>query len=315
MQECLVRPLHPDVAIVVLNWNGIAHTRRCLDSLRDLRYPGHVSVVVVDNGSDGSESDILTVEYPEAFVLGQPQNLGYGDGCNVGIAWAQRRQRPYILLLNNDAHLPPDALFTLVDFMEETPDAGAVSPLILFDDSRLIWSAGGKISTLTGSAIMQARGQARNALTHSQPYPVQFAPGACLLLRLSTIEAVGLLNGSYFAYWEDVDLCFRIRDSGWRCYVIPSAIAFHAKSASTGKPGDQPFSRIAAYYLARNAFQFGRQRMRGPRKAVFLFAQIVSRGPYMLLFRMAKGSRASYVAGAWDGARGRSGEYRVGRKG
>lgn len=303
----------PDVAVVVLNWDGIDYTRRCLNSLGQVNYPGRVEVVVVDNGSAGGEAARLAAEHPDATVLALPDNLGYGGGCNAGLAAARADGRsPYVLLLNNDATLEPDTLTDLVRFLEATPGAGAASPVIVFDDGATVWSAGGRVSVSTGSAIMTGKGTALNRLDRGPARAVEFAPGACLLLSRELPDALASLDPNYFAYWEDVDLCFRIRDSGLRCYVVTTATARHAKSASTGQTGDARFSPLVAYYLARNAFRFGRTHLSGTRRAYFLVSQLLLRAPFMLARRTTGSSRPAYLAGVRDGLLGRTGERRHG---
>lgn len=301
--------------MVVLNWNGLDWTRRCLQSLRRMEYSGTVEVVVVDNGSEGDEADVLAKEYPEVSVMPLRRNVGYGAGCNAGIARAREGgRRPYVLLLNNDATLWPTTLAELVTFMESTPDAGAASPLILFQHAATVWSAGGRVSVPTGSVVMNLKGVPVDRVDRARVRVVDFAPGACLLLSPHLSDPESLLDEAYFAYWEDVDLCYRIRASGRRCYVVTSSTAEHAKSASTGAPGEGRFAPLVSYYLARNAFRFGRARLSGPTRVCFFISQLVPRAPYMLLRRTSALSRVSYVAGVRDGLLGRTGERKEATK-
>jgi len=119
----------PSINIIILNWNGIADTIECLDSIGKLTYP-NVTAIVVDNGPKEDPAKQIAGAFPGAVVLPQKENLGLCGGCNVGIKYALDNGADYVMLLNNDALVTPDLVENLIAGFEKAGNAGAVSPLI-----------------------------------------------------------------------------------------------------------------------------------------------------------------------------------------
>lgn len=290
----------PTVGVVVLNWNGITDTRACLTSLASCAY-AQLRVYVVDNGSDDDEAGQLAVEFPTVAVMPQRANLGYTGGCNTGMRRALADGCTYILLLNNDTVVPPDFLGPLVAFATATPHAGAVGPVMLYEDGVSVWSAGGRVSVLSGFTHLEGKGSAAAAYRDHGPFVTEFVAGACLLVSAAVIADVGLLDDGYFAYYEDLDWCYRMIRAGYRCFTVPASTICHRKSASTGVAGTNKMAPVAAYFMARNAFRFCDAQLRGWRAGVFRAAQLLIRAPYNLLFRSAPRARRAYLLGVCDG--------------
>ena len=290
------------VGIITINWNGIEDTRQCLDSLRDIDDP-HLTTYVVDNGSANDEAARLKGEYPWCRVLPQPTNLGFTGGCNVGIEAALADQVDYLVLLNNDAVVEPDFLGPLLDFHRRTPDAGAIGPLMMYSGRDEVWSAGGTISALTGFTMVEGKGRTRASYDGAAPFETDFVAGCCLMVAADLVRQVGDLDDRYFAYYEDLDWCFRMRRLGHRSYTVPSSVIHHRKSASTGEAGTDKLSPVAAYYMARNACYFGRVNLPVRRRVPFLLAQFAVRAPYNLILRSQPGARRHYLRGLAAGIR------------
>jgi GT2 family glycosyltransferase len=295
-------PVRPRVGVVTINWNGLEDTRRCLQSLGGVTYQ-NLRVFVVDNGSADDQAATLAAEHPWCRVLPQQSNLGFSEGCNVGIAEALADGADYILLLNNDTQVTPGFLEPLVEFAERTPGAGAVGSLILYDTSDTVWSAGGHLSILTGFTHIEGKGQPRSAYTSREPFPTEFIAGACLLVDSGLVRQVGLLDPEYFAYYEDIDWCYRFRAAGRVAYTVPASVIDHRKSASTGAAGTNKLSPVAAYFMARNALYFGRKHLTGARRWWFTLMQFVLRAPYNLAFRTQPGAKRPYLRGLAHGVR------------
>src|SRR3970282_211531 len=113
----------PEVAVVILNWNGFSDTSECLDSLRRITYPSF-KAIVIDNGSSGDEASALRERFPEARVIASPKNLGFAGGCNLAIRQAADDEPEYVLLLNNDVTVDPRFLDGLVGGGAKVTDAG-----------------------------------------------------------------------------------------------------------------------------------------------------------------------------------------------
>ncbi|MEY3643864.1 MAG: hypothetical protein RLZZ207_558, partial [Bacteroidota bacterium] len=119
----------PKVAIIIVNWNGYALTKACLESLKELQY-SNFKLILVDNGSVDGSGEKLKSEFPEIELLTSPDNIGFTGGNNLGIQWALDHSFDQVLLLNNDTLVEPDFLDPLVSFLEQNPDYGAVQPKI-----------------------------------------------------------------------------------------------------------------------------------------------------------------------------------------
>ena len=219
--------LTADVSVVIVNWNGIAYLRPCLDSLRGC---GHeLELIVVDNGStDGS------VEYLErqsdVVLIANPTNTGYAPANNAGI---ERARSEFILLLNNDTRVPPGFLIPMLQLMRTMPDVGACqSKMLTFDQPPRV-DAYGSYLLATGFLYHLRYGQ-----PDPPPEPafeIFAAKGAAMLVRAEVLRRVGVFDPDFFAYLEDSDLSWRIWLGGWRILCVPDSVVYHLGGASASR--------------------------------------------------------------------------------
>ncbi|WP_218156566.1 glycosyltransferase family 2 protein [Polaromonas sp. OV174] len=235
------------VDVVVLNWNGWQDTLACLVSLQRQDYP-YFNLLVVDNGStDGSVEEIKQA-MPALELLQTGANLGFGGGCNAGIKLTLARGADYVWLINSDATVDPGALSALVRVAEKNPALGAVGSVLYEADQhdRIQLWGGGTVNLWLG------RSQHRTS-----PGPLDFISGASVLLRREVLEEVGLFDqATFFMYWEDTDLGFRLRRAGWQLAVADDSRVWHKQSASLGKRSpvlDAYFTRSGVRFLRRHA--------------------------------------------------------------
>ncbi|MGC8874030.1 MAG: glycosyltransferase family 2 protein [Chloroflexia bacterium] len=290
-------PLH--LAVVVVNWNRAKDTARCLRSLGASRFSGW-RALVVDNGSSDGSAGFLRSAFPEVEILETGRNLGFAGGTNVGIERALALGVPYILLLNNDAEVAPDALPVLLEAAAVRPRAGIFSPLILYGDGRRVWFAGAYRRRVLPGFAWPAYGSTR--LPRPVPRRIDYATGCAMLLRREVLQTVGLLDPAYFMYWEDMDLCERARRAGWEVWLIPSAVVRHHVSSSLGE-----WSAEKWYHLARHIPTFYLRYYRRPRAAMLAYVGWVT---VRELLRGNAPCVAPLWRGFWDGwraeVRGRS---------
>ena len=244
----------PKVTIVVLNWNGLTDTCECLESVRVITYPNY-QTVIIDNGSSGDDVQILQERFGDStHLIANERNLGFAGGCNIGIRCALGRGANYILLLNNDTVVDPAFLSALVQAAEKIPDGASFCPKICyFDRPRVLQSTGGRVSPWTGRAWQVGRDRPDEG-GHYDVEERDYADGACMLIRRSALERVGLLDEEYFAYWEETDWCDRAREEGLKSYYVPTSRVWH-KAARSQAP-DAEYH----YLYRRNAFLFLRKR-------------------------------------------------------
>jgi GT2 family glycosyltransferase len=237
----------PLVAVILLNWNGWQDTLHCLESLQALDY-ANVQIIAVDNGSTDDSVQRIRAAYPSVTLLESGGNLGFGGGCNVGIRYALAQGAEYVWLINSDATVAPSALSELVAVAASNGKVAAVGSVIYEadrPDQVQLWG-GGRVNLWLGrSKHCKVDG------------PLDFVSGASLLLRSHALEQLGLFDdNTFFMYWEDTDLGFRLRKAGWQLAVSPHSKVWHKLSASLGKGSpvlDQYFMRSAVRFLRRYA--------------------------------------------------------------
>lgn len=238
----------PKVWILILHWRGIENTIACLDSLRHLTYE-NFKVLVVDNGSQGQEGTRLANSYPEIDILRLEENLGFAGGCNRGISYCLDKSADFIWLLNNDATVDPESLTLLVSEALKEPKAGALGASISDADG-----ADGHLSGRGVISFAKAKTYLKGDFSCGTPEVIgcEWLSGCNLLLKSDALRAIGTLDEDYFLYFEDTELCHRLRLADWKCLLVPHARIVHTGNASTvGK-----LSFLRAYYHTRNRFLF-----------------------------------------------------------
>jgi len=235
------------VDVVVLNWNGWRDTLACVESLQQVDYPNS-HLIVVDNGSTDESVAKLLLHRPALELIQTGANLGFGGGCNVGMRLALERGADYIWLVNSDATVEHQALSEMVAVAESNPQVGAVGGVLLEADGAdqiQLWG-GGKVQFWSGRSDH-----------FKKPGTLDFVSGACMLLRREALQDVGLFDDqSFFMYWEDTDLCFRLRKAGWGLAVADHSRVWHKQSASLGQGSpllDTYFTRSGIRFMRRYA--------------------------------------------------------------
>ncbi len=222
--------MDPEVAIIILTWNGLECTSACLESLYAHTPIGaEVRVIVVDNGSSDG-----TVEYlrrlPWITLVENSRNLGYARGCNQGIRAAPPGCD--VLLLNNDTVIVGDGwLEELQRVAYSAPDVGIVGCRLILPDGRLL-HAGAEmpLATFWGQQIGSLE---KDVNQYSHNRTVESVVGACMYIRRAVLDAVGLLDETYVAYFEDSDYCLRAAQAGFRTVCAGGVTLVHHENTST----------------------------------------------------------------------------------
>ena len=231
-----MKDLSLKVAIIVLNWNGKRDSVACLESLAQLDYPNY-DVILVDNGSTDGSAPYLRERFPTILYLEIPHNLGFAGGNNIGMQHALNRGAEFILLLNNDTVVSADLLTRFVHAFDDHPQAGILGANIyLFDQRDTLDHLGGMWNKSAANVDLVGFREKRAAdgpCTH-----LDYVCGACMIIKKTVIETIGLMEADYFLYWEENDYCLLAKKAGFWVMNCPQAKIWHKVSASVvgGKP-------------------------------------------------------------------------------
>ena len=228
-------PSTPELTIAIISHGHARHLRGCFDSIRRQREDGRFEVWgVVNRPGDGS-AELIESRYPWVRLIVNKKQKGFSENNNLVF---HRTDAPYFMMLNPDTVVEKGALRRLVDFMEATPEAGASAPKLLYPDGRLQLSCR-NFPTLRSALVRRTplrrlfpgsrlgRDYAMADWDHGRLREVDWAFGACLLIRRSAMEAVGDLDERFKLYCEDIDWCYRARRMGWKVYYVPEAVVRH----------------------------------------------------------------------------------------
>jgi len=239
----------PRVAVIILHYAHPEDTIRAAASVLAQNYTD-VELYLVSNNPDPEVFCALSAQFPQAVVVQSPDNLGYAGGNNLGLLLARQTDVGYALLLNPDAVLGEDALRQLVYRADANPQADIFGPRIVFGDRPgVVWFADGRLVWDYGLQAEHLGIGFAVADLPSEPVTVDYVTGACLFVRSTLLERIGLLPEEYFLYFEETDWCLRAREAGAQCLVFPDIEAVHYKrSEEGGRP-----SLYFLYYYCRGA--------------------------------------------------------------
>ncbi|MEI8247762.1 MAG: glycosyltransferase family 2 protein [Lentisphaerota bacterium] len=252
------------VSIVILNWNQWAITAQCLNSLSMLDYPDF-EVILVDNASDSPPPAEITSIIPDTVLIRNSANFGFGKGNNPGIRRAMGNGSEFVWLLNNDTEVMADTLSLLVSKISESPGIGAAGTEILsFDNETVLAWGGGKVN--------MRRFYTCNLHAASPGEMPDYLTAASMLLRSEALKQTGLFDERFFMYWEDIDLCFRLKQHGWTLAVAGEAKILHMEGSSSE-------SIVKAYYEFHSVIYFASKYARHYIPAVcwIVFDRIIKR--------------------------------------
>ncbi len=229
----------PDVSILIANCNGRHHLESCLPSLEALTYPRErVEVILVDNGSADDSIEWTGRHFPAVRVVSFPRNLGFAPAYNRAAAQAQGE---FLVFLNNDTRVDPGWLSALVGAAERER-AASVGSLILGWDGAAVDFAGG-VTSLVGHAWSDHERQKADGLKDLNR-ELLFACAGSMLIRRSAWDEVGGFDADYFAYFEDVDLGWRLSLLGHRIVLAPDAVTYHRQHGTSGAWAFSPRLRL-----------------------------------------------------------------------
>ncbi len=236
-----------DLSVVILNWNARDYLLESLRSIVGQEWRAAIELIVVDNDSRLDNSvQAVREEFPQVLVVAHAENVGFAAGNNIGLSHARGR---HVLFLNPDTLVHHNALDTLVQWMEAHPRVGACGPKLLNEDGTL--QASCRAFPSVGAGFFRntplgrlwpgnpwTRAYLMQGFAHDREQAVDWLSGSALMLRREAIDALVQRDGflwdaGFFMYCEDVDLCFRLKEAGWRRVYVPTATITHRIGASS----------------------------------------------------------------------------------
>jgi GT2 family glycosyltransferase len=256
-----------DLSGIIVNWNTRELVLASVGSLYRATEGLSIEIFVVDNGSSDGSVEAVREAFPHVFVIEKEKNLGFARANNEAL---QQARGEYVLLVNTDVRLGKDTVVRLLEFMGKTPRAAVAGAQLLnpdgtkqnsFDNFPTLLSEGLNKSLLR--LLFPERFPGKR-LSFSSPVEVESVIGACMMVRKQAINEVGPMDESYFFFMEETDWCYRMRERGWKVYLVSQAEAVHLQGMTAGRVKERA---KVEYYRSRYRF-FG--KIRGPFQAKIL---------------------------------------------
>jgi GT2 family glycosyltransferase len=225
-------------AVVILNWNGLEYLRKFLPALTKHTTDPDTRLVVADNGSTDGSLAFLDEEYSQITTINLGQNYGFAGGYNRALSEVKAE---YYLLLNSDIEVTERWLTPLVEFLDTHPGYAGVAPVLLDyfrkDTYEYAGAAGGFIDrygyTFCRGRIFD-RLEARQS-DDMEPVDVFWTTGACMLIRAELFRQAGGFDDHFFAHMEEVDLCWRLKNMGYKFAVTGASAVYHVGGGTLPK--------------------------------------------------------------------------------
>jgi len=227
--ESINKESNLDLSIILVCWNNKEYLDPCLKSLYDTGMKNSFDIIVVDNGSTDGSQQMLAEKYPDVKIIQNSENVGLGKASNQGIEATKGR---YVLLLNNDTIVNGPSFDFMVDFLNENPKVGAAGGKI-FNPDGTVQSCYNNFSTFWEEFLIATRlGELirpgyPSIIDAEDVKSVDWITSACLMVRRTALDQVGLLDENYFIYGDEADLQYRIKAAGWTIYYLPQATLIH----------------------------------------------------------------------------------------
>jgi GT2 family glycosyltransferase len=299
-----------DLSILVVNWNTRDLIAQCLQSLNatsdrvvqnpdgDALFFGQyqTEVIVIDNASTDGSGLVIQERFPWARLIANTRNVGFAPANNQGYLQSTGR---YVLLLNSDTIVHAKAMEVLIEFMDAHPHCGAGGALLLNADGSLQpscqpmltpWREFWRLSFL--DLVWRRATYDMRKWSTTAPRHVETIKGACLIVRreaLATSDA--LFDEQYFMYTEEIDLCYRLAQTGWKLYWIPQAKVTHLGEASSRQAYNAMYVQ-----LYRSKVQFYRKFGGEPQARLFKRLVMAAYLPRLAITRIASLIKPTYAS-------------------
>jgi GT2 family glycosyltransferase len=254
------------ITAITVNYARDESVHKLIESLEKSTIEGFtLDVIVVDN-APVKPFEKLNDYKLNVTVIRPGQNCGFSGGNNIGIRKALKNGVDYLLLVNDDTTVLPDMVINLKKVLESDESIGVASPKIYFAKGhefhkkrytpdqlgRVFWFAGGHTDWDHAKSVHRGVDEVDSG-QYEKTEEIDFATGCCMMIKKEVLEKIGLFDEKYFLYYEDDDLCQRIKKRGYKIYYVPTAAMYHENASSSGGAGNV----LHDYFLTRNQMIFG----------------------------------------------------------
>ena len=225
-----------DTAVAILNWNGKKWLEEFLPSV--VAYSSNASIYVIDNASDDQSVEFLSKNYPGIYLIQHKTNLGFCKGYNLGLSQIKAK---YFVLLNSDVEVTSDWLSAPIGYLKKNPDVAAVQPKIKsWYQKEYFEYAGAAGGAIDKFGYPFCRGRLfeeieKDKRQYEEIAEISWASGACLFIRADLYKAEGGLDERFFAHMEEIDLCWRLKNKGYKIIYHPGSEVFHVGGGTLQK--------------------------------------------------------------------------------
>lgn len=286
----------PKISIVIVNYNTTGHVRKCLNSIKRHLNSAFVETIVVDNNSTDRSIEDLLMQFNDVVFLFRDKNDGFGNGCNAGVELSKSE---YLLFMNPDVELLDDSVELLMKHLEMDDHTGAVSGVMKNESGDPIYfyncfpSLKWELFQILGFGFDREINRliSRSEIAEKKTFEVDWFHGAFIMMRKSDFNAAGKFNEQYFMYYEDVELCYKIRNSlNKQILCLPQVSYFHeTKSSVSGESLDN----IYTFHLSRSKLLFIRNYSIVKRALMYStgLVYVISRIVVLPVWRKYKGKK------------------------
>jgi hypothetical protein len=241
-------PSLPRIAVVVINYNGLDDTHKCLDSLRGVQ-DENWRALLIDNGSTPPAGDTIAARHGWVEVIQRDTNGGWAGGNNTGIQRALESGAEYVVLLNNDTIVDPQLLQRLRAAAAAGPEYGVLGPVICYmDEPDKVNVDGCVFNDPEEEGFFRRQPVPWNRTSAPQVAETEIVNGCCMMIRADVFEKISLIDERFFLVHEESEFCLRARRAGFRCGILSEPLVWH-KGSSFYKRDPRP---LQTYYDVRN---------------------------------------------------------------
>ena len=232
-----------DLSIIIVSYNTKDFLQKCIESIKNTAKDLAYEIIVVDNASSDGSPEVVRKEFKDVLLVSSKENLGFSKANNLGVKKTNGR---YVLFLNADTIVYPNTLRTMLDFMDNTKEAGAATCKLVLPSGKIDdashrgfptpWNSFSHFSGLSKifSKTKLFGGYNLEFMDLNKTHEIDALAGAFMLVRREAGEQVGWWDEDYFFYGEDLDFCFMLKQKGWKIYYVPEVSILHYKGVSGG---------------------------------------------------------------------------------